>query len=114
MSQPYAKGRRAYGYCDKTGFRYPLHDLVYEVQNGIRTGSRVGRDVFDPDQPQNLLGKVRIFDPQAIRDPRPDQNLGESRGFFGWNPVGDGGNAPDGNGAMGLTGSIGTVTITVS
>ena len=48
MSQPYAKGRRAYGYCDKTGFRYPLHDLVYEVQNGIRTGSRVGRDVFDP------------------------------------------------------------------
>jgi len=114
MSQPYAKGRYAYGYCDRTGFRYKIEDLVYEVQNGIRTGMRVGRDVFDPDQPQNRLGRVRIFDPQALRDPRPDQGLSESREFFGWNPVGDGGDAPDGNGDMGLTGSVGTVTVSVS
>ena len=113
MSQPYANGKYAYGYCDRTGFRYPLHELVYEIQNGIRTGLRVGRDVFDPDQPQNSLGKVRIFDPQALRNPRPDQGLDVSRAFFGWNPVGDGGQSPEGNGAMGMTGEVGTVTVSV-
>lgn len=113
MSQPYAKGEYAYGYCDRTGFRYSLRDLVYEVQNGVRTGLRVGRDVFDPDQPQNSLGKVKIFDPQALKNPRPDQGIVESRGFFGWSPVGDGGEAPEGNGAMALEGEIGSVTISI-
>ena len=47
-------------------------------------------------------------------EPRPDQGIEASRAFFGWNPVGDGGDAPDGNGDMGLTGSIGTVTVSVS
>ena len=34
----YARGSKAYGYCDRTGFRYPLKDLIPEVQNGVRTG----------------------------------------------------------------------------
>ena len=61
MSRPYTKGSRAFGFCDKTGFRYPLNELIYEVSNGVRTGMRVGRDVYDPDQPQNSLGKVRVL-----------------------------------------------------
>lgn len=69
----YARAKRAFGFCDKTGFRYPLKDLVYEIRNGIKTGFKVGRDVVDPDQPQNFLGRVRINDPQALRDPRPDR-----------------------------------------
>jgi len=112
MSRPYAKGTRAFGYCDKTGFRYPLSDLIYEVSNGVRTGMRVGRDVYDPDQPQNSLGKAKTFDPQALYAPRPDQGIVASRDFFGWNPVGDGGEPPEGTGAMALTGEIGTVVIT--
>ena len=28
----YARGSKAFGYCDRTGFRYPLKDLVPEVQ----------------------------------------------------------------------------------
>ena len=114
MSRPYARGKYAFGFCDRTGFRYPLDELIYEVSNGVRTGMRVGRDVYDPDQPQNLLGKVNAFDTKALFDPRPDQGIDASREFFGWNPVGDGGDAPDGNGAMGLTGSVGTVTVSVS
>jgi hypothetical protein len=51
----YAKGSKAFGFCDRTGFRYPLSDLVYEYQNGQRTGFRVGRDVRDPDQPQSRM-----------------------------------------------------------
>lgn len=69
----YAKASKAYGFCDKTGFRYPLKDLVYEYKDGVRTGFRVGKDVVDPDQPQNFLGRVKIFDPQTLPDPRPDR-----------------------------------------
>ena len=54
----YASGKHAYGICDRTGFRYKLEDLIYEVQHGVRTGLRVGKDVLDPDQPQNFLGDV--------------------------------------------------------
>lgn len=70
----YAKGSKAFGFCDKTGFRYPLSDLVYEYKDGVRTGFRVGKDVFDPDQPQNFLGRLKIFDPQSLLDPRPDKS----------------------------------------
>lgn len=56
MSSPYANGKYAFGFCDRTGFRYPLKDLVFEVRNGVKTGLRVGRDVVDPDQPQNFWG----------------------------------------------------------
>ncbi len=78
----YAKGKRAFGFCDKTGFRYPLKDLVYEFKDGHRTGFRVGKDVVDPDHPQNFLGRVRVVDPQSLRDPRPDTSLDESRELF--------------------------------
>lgn len=100
----YAKGKYAFGFCDRTGFRYPLRDLVPEFQNGVRTGFLVGRDVFDPDQPQNFLGRVKINDPQSLLNPRPDTSLSESRALFGFDPVG--------NPSTFLEGSVGRVTIT--
>lgn len=102
----YARGKYAFGYCDKTGFRYPLNDLIWEIRDGKRTGFRVGRDMVDPDHPQNHLGDIRINDPQSLRDPRPDQSMAESRGFFGWSPVG--------NTLVYLTASIGSVTVETS
>lgn len=71
----YARAKYAYGFCDKTGFRYKLKDLVPEFNNGVKTGFLVGKDVVDPDQPQNFLGRVKIFDPQSLRDPRPDPRV---------------------------------------
>ena len=67
-----ARGKYAFGFCDKTGFRYDLNDLVDEYKNGVKTGLRVGKDVFDPDHPQNFTGRVRIDDPQSLRNPRPE------------------------------------------
>jgi hypothetical protein len=84
---PYARAKHAFGFCDKTGFRYPLRDLVPEYQNGVKTGFLVGRDVFDPDQPQNFLGRLKINDPQSLLNPRPDTSQAASRALFGWNPV---------------------------
>lgn len=68
----YAKGKRAYGFCDRTGFRYKLTDLVDEVRNGVKTGFKVGRDVSDGDHPQNHLGRLRIADNMGLRNPRPE------------------------------------------
>lgn len=104
MSQ-YAKGSKALGICDKTGFRYPLAELVYESNNGRRTGFRVGRDVADADHPQNFLGRLKIVDPRALRDPRPETDRGQINGLFGWNPVG--------HPLLQLTGAVGTVTVVI-
>ena len=102
----YAKAKYAFGFCDKTGFRYPLKDLVPEYNNGVKTGFLVGRDVVDPDQPQNFLGRLKINDPQSLRDPRPDRALLESRALYGFNPVGSQGTL--------MTASVGRVTITIA
>jgi hypothetical protein len=97
----YARGSKALGICDRSGRTYKLSDLVYEYQNGVKTGFRVGRDIADPDQPQNFLGRVKINDPQALQNPRPDYAPGN--GLFGWNPVW--------NPAEYMVGSVGTVTV---
>jgi hypothetical protein len=102
----YARGSKAFGFCDRTGFRYPLRDLVYEYQNGTRTGFRVGRDVADPDQPQNFLGKVKINDPQSLYDPRPDTAQAEANALWGWNPIW--------NPAQYMQSAVGTVTVTTT
>lgn len=108
----YASGKYAFGYCDRTGFRYPKKDLVEQIVNQRPTGLLVGKDVVDEDQPQLQLGRVRVNDPQALRNPRPDQSLQESRKFFAWNPVG-GGVTALGSRTVGLdiTGQIGNVTV---
>lgn len=102
----FAKGKYAFGFCDKTGFRYPIKDLVPEYNNGVKTGFLVGRDVVDPDQPQNFLGRVKINDPQSLQNPRPDTSQQESRALFGWNPVG--------NPAQFMVASVGAVTVTTT
>ena len=99
----FAKGKYAFGFCDKTGFRYPLHELKEEYNNGAPTGFLVGPDVWDGDQPQNFLGRLKIFDPQSLRNPRPDR-FEDSRGIFGFNPVG---------GNIEITGFVGTVTLDI-
>ena len=101
----YARGKYAFGYCDRTGFRYPLSDLVPEYQNGVKTGFLVGRDVVDPDQPQNFLGRLKIFDPQSLRNPRPDTSLKESRALFAFDPVGN---------VFPLEGKVGRVTVDIT
>lgn len=87
-----ASGKYAYGFCDRTAWRYPKADLVNEYVQGKKTGLKVGRDVRDGDQPQNWLGKLKkdLPDPQALRDPRPDLSQAESRRMFSWDPVGTG------------------------
>ena len=79
----------AYGFCDRSGWRYPIKDLVEEYQQGRPTGLRVGKDMVDPDHPQDWVGRHGDYnDPKALENPRPDISLGESRRLFSWDPVG--------------------------
>lgn len=99
------RGTHAYGFCDRTGFRYPIEDLVEEYVQGKRTGLRVGRDMWDEDHPQNWLGKLDNYeDPQKLDNPRPDLSQKESRARFSFDPVGLGG--------LLMQAKVGSVTVT--
>jgi hypothetical protein len=63
----FASGKKSYGISDRSGFRYRLRDMKKEW-----TGALVGPDEFEPKHPQLNPPRHRA-DPQALRDPRPDQ-----------------------------------------
>ena len=63
----FASGKNAYGISDRSGFRYRLRDMRKEW-----TGALVGPDEFEQKHPQLNPPRHRA-DPQALRDPRPDQ-----------------------------------------
>jgi len=100
-----ARGTKAFGFCDRTGFRYPLSDLVYEVSNGQRTGFRIGKDMVDPDHPQNFVGRLKVDDPRPLSNPRPDTSQAEANALWGWDPVW--------NPAQSMVGSVGAVTVSI-
>ena len=68
----YASGKYALAVCDRCGQQYKYSQLREEVENGRRNGLRVGRDMVDPDHPQNHVGRIRPHDEQSIPDARPD------------------------------------------
>jgi hypothetical protein len=80
--------KHAYGFCDRSGFRYPLKDLVPQYVNGKPSGLMVGKDMVDIDHEQLRLGEINANDKQSLDNPRPDQSLSESRRLTSWNPVG--------------------------
>jgi|TARA_R110000796_G_scaffold159451_2_gene276320 hypothetical protein len=104
MSSEFASGRYAFGFCDRCGHRYDLNDLKAEFEDKKPNGLKVCNTCLDPDHPQLQLGRFRVYDPQTLRDPRPDQSEIESQSLFGWRPVGD-------NVSLELTGNVGSVTI---
>lgn len=79
MGAPYAVGKHAFGFCDRCGFRYPLHELNTEVINLEVVNYRVCPTCWDPMNPQTTLGRRSFNDPQALRNPRPPLGLTQSR-----------------------------------
>jgi len=106
-SSEFAGGKHAFGFCDRCGFRYPLNELLWEMEDKRRNGLRVCAPCHDPDHPQSQLGRFRVYDPQTLRDPRADLSKVQSQSLFGWNPVGD-------NISFELSMNIGEVTVTTS
>lgn len=103
MSVKYARGKKAFGFCDRCGFRYDLANLYRQIYDQRDINLLVCEPCLDEDQPQLQVGRVPINDPQALYNPRPDIAQQASRRLFGWNPVG--------NPAIQLTTYVGTVEV---
>lgn len=107
-----AAGKKAYGFSDRSGFRYPLAELVDQYENRRPTGMKVGKDELDIDHEQLRLNEVNAAEDISLKDPRPDRDLGETRALWAWNPVG-GGVTQFGSSTVGLdmSGVAGRVTV---
>jgi len=129
MPTRFSSGRHSIAECDRCGFRYKLTELKPLTVKTKVTNILVCPTCWEPDQPQLQLGMYPVNDPQAVRNPRPDNSYvtsgtandgypsGGSRIIqWGWNPVGgssqfDAVLTPNN---LALTVSIGTVTIAVT
>lgn len=105
MGSTWAIGKKAYGFCDRCGFRYDLKELREEYVYFTKTGLRTCPECWDPDHPQLRVGRWDVSDAESLRDPRPDNGQAASRRKFAWDPVG---NLPP------IRVSIGSVTVTTS
>jgi hypothetical protein len=101
MTVKFARGSRAYAFCDRCYQRRDLKELSHQIVNQRITGLKVCEECNDADNPQYQLGKFPINDPMALQEPRPDINPGRS--LFGWNPVG--------NSATTMNGNVGSVAV---
>lgn len=129
MSNAFASGKNAIAECDRCGFQYKLKELKTLIIKARNVNLLVCPECWEPDQPQLLLGMYPINDPQALRNPRPDNTYvvsgensdgnpsGGSRVFqWGWNPVG-GSRANDVNltpNNLALSLALGTVSVSVT
>tara|TARA_R100000541_G_scaffold58866_1_gene70899 strand:+ start:723 stop:1028 length:306 start_codon:yes stop_codon:yes gene_type:complete len=99
----FAVGKKAYGLCDICGQRYRLNKLKKQWD-----GLKVCPQDYSEKHPQ-LQPRHRVADPEALRDPRPnnDFEVDNGRVFTNKDVVGS---MITGNQ---LTASVGTVTITL-
>jgi hypothetical protein len=126
MPNRFASGKWAISQCDVCGFRFKLKQLRQLVIKTKNVNILACPECWNPDQPQLQLGMYPVDDPQALRNPRPDNSYSQaglnvvgnptdgSRVIqWGWNPVGL-------NDPLGLSGlvnmleaqsAVGTVTV---
>lgn len=126
MPNRFASGKWAIAECDRCAQRYKLKQLKRLTIKTKNVNILVCPECWEPDQPQLQLGMYPVDDPQALRDPRPDNSYyqsglnvngnpsdGSRMIQWGWNPVG----LSDPLGLSGLVntlignGQVGTVTV---
>lgn len=117
MPARFASSKNAIAECDVCGFRYKLTKLRDLIKNGVNTSIKACPTCWNPDHPQNELGRYPVNDPQAIRDPRPDfAGYAQSRAQIipinssgGPNPIGE-----QPITSITSVGRVGQVTVTTS
>lgn len=91
MATRFASYKRAFGFCDLCGQRYDLRHLKKYFIMGKLINSKRCPECWEIDHPQNwvgIIGSQKVSnDPQALREPRPDENRNESCSNFAYNPV---------------------------
>jgi len=142
MANKFASGKHSIAECDRCGERYKLHMLRTEVLKTHPYKIKVCKQCWDPDQPQLQLGMYPVYDPQGVREPRPDvsyyssgttglyinptaSNNVNNAGYpsdgsrntqWGWNPVGGARGFADAfvPNDLNLVITIGTVTVSTT
>ena len=86
----FAAGKKALAICDRCGQEYLLKTLKPITLNDNETGLLVCEPCWEEDHPQNKFGKFKVYDPQALENPRPDKYPLSQATFiqWGWRPVG--------------------------
>lgn len=79
MSSRFTSGKWAIADCDRCGQRYKLKELKELVIKTKNVNILVCPECWEEDHPQLQLGMYPVEDPQAVRNPRPDGSLTESR-----------------------------------
>lgn len=123
MSNTFASARNSIACCDRCGFQFKLKQLRRVVIKTKDVNILVCKACWTPDHPQLQLGMYPVSDPQAVRNPRPDNtykqsgllangNPGEGSRIiqWGWNPVGGASGTLTPN-ALVLTVEVGDVTV---
>jgi hypothetical protein len=72
MGYKYASGKNSIAECDRCGQRYKLVELKKLTIKTKQVSIKVCPECWEPDQPQLRLGMYPVYDPQAVREPRPD------------------------------------------
>jgi hypothetical protein len=93
----FASGKFAISQCDRCGFRFQLKVLKTEIIKTKKYDLKVCPACWDPDQPQLQLGMYPIEDPQALRNPRPDNTYYQA-GYTGLQLNQNAGSTVQGNG----------------
>jgi hypothetical protein len=109
MGNRFSSAKNSIAECDRCGFRYKLKELKKLTIKTKQVSIKVCHTCWEQDQPQLQLGMYPVQDPQAVREPRPDNSYyqsgytglqlttntdfgdpgGGSRVFqWGWRPVG--------------------------
>jgi hypothetical protein len=78
MAIKYASAKNSISECDRCGFRYPLKVLRKLTIKTKQVSIKVCPTCWEPDQPQLQIGMYPVFDPQAVREPRPDTSYYQS------------------------------------
>jgi hypothetical protein len=96
MANQFSSGKHSISECDRCGQRFKLRQLKTLIIKTKQVNIRVCPECWEPDQPQLQIGMYPVYDPQAVRNPRPDTSYivsGDDRGGsrifqWGWAPVG--------------------------
>ena len=78
MANQFSSGKHSIAECDICGFRFKLKQLKTLVIKTKNVNIKACPTCWDPDHPQLQLGLYPVEDPQAVRQPRPDQSYWQS------------------------------------
>lgn len=74
----YASAKYTIAECDRCAQRFMLKQLRKLTIKTKMVSIKVCPECWEPDQPQLQLGMYPVYDPQAVREPRPDVSYYQS------------------------------------